>query len=210
MSRRRDSRRRVLGLGLLSAAVWLAGAAPPAAPRPQQGAYCPFPKEGEKPACLQPATQEYQAFFAELEAGALSEESAARVEADLAVGAASDRSYMALSSLAYGYFKLAEKAAAKRGDPETLERLERWNTLLARAYDVSPDDPDFREAVREAAVDLHRRGPAVELNCLDARGKPARCTSTEAVLRSLSQQRDTSGTRGAIGRLLQRLFGDDT
>ncbi len=210
MSRRREARLRGLGLGLLGASACLVAAAPAVESRPPPGAYCPFPAEGEKPACLQPATEAYAEFFAELETGAMSEEGAARVEADLAAGAASDRSYMALSSLAYGYFKLAERAAAKRGDPEVRVRLERWNALLARAYDASPNDPGFREAVREAAVDLHRRGPAVELNCLDAEGKPARCTSTEAVVRTLSQQRDTSGMRGALGKLLQRLFGDDS
>ena len=81
--------------------------------------------------------------------------------------------------------------------------------LLARAYQANPEDPGFQEAVREAAVDLHGRGPAVELDCLDAAGNPARCTSTESVVRTLSQQRDRSGMRGALGKLLQRLFGSD-
>ena len=133
MSRRRGARLRGLGLGLLGASACLVAAAPAVESRPPPGAYCPFPAEGEKPACLQPATEAYAEFFAELETGAMSEEGAARVEADLAAGAASDRSYMALSSLAYGYFKLAERAAAERGDPEMLARLERWNALLARA-----------------------------------------------------------------------------
>ena len=138
----------------------------------------------------------------------MSEQGAARVEADLA-GGASNR-YLALSSLAYGYFRLAQRAAeAGRGDPETIARLERWNALLAGAYQASPEDPRFQEAVREAAVDLHRRGPAVELDCLDAAGNPARCTSTESVVRTLSQQRDRAGMRGALGKLLQRLFGSD-
>ena len=208
MIRRGDAGRRGLCLGLLCASGWLLAAAPADQSPPEPGAYCPFPKEGETPACLQPATHAYQEFFAELEAGAVSEQGAARVEADLA-GGASNR-YLALSSLAYGYFRLAQGAvAAERGDPETIARLERWNALLTRAYQASPEDPGFQEAVREAAVDLHRRGPAVELACLDAAGNPARCTSTESVVRTLSQQRDRAGMRGALGKLLQRLFGSD-
>jgi hypothetical protein len=174
------------------------------------GAYCPFPKPGEKPACMLPAQQRYGEFFAALEGnGAVADTALARVEADVAAGAASENAYLALSSLAYGYYRLSQQAAATpNSDPEIAARLERWNALLARAYQASPGDAQYQESVREAALDLQRRSPPVELSCLDETGARVRCDSTEAVLRDIDRLRDEVGVRGALSRLLGRFFGD--
>ena len=56
---------------------------------------------------MAPARAAYADFFEALEEGQLSDEQAARLEADVAAGAASDKRYEALSSLSYGYFALA-------------------------------------------------------------------------------------------------------
>jgi hypothetical protein len=195
--------RGLLALGLASAAAgaWAGEAVVP-------GAYCPLPEPGQRPACLEPARARYAEFFAALGAGALDDARAATLEADLVAGAASERAYLALSSLAYGYYWMAERAARDpRTLPEVQSRLERWNEVLAAAYAASPADAAWRSAVREAAADVHRRAPPVALHCLDARGAPARCDSTEAVLRALSHERDRTGIRGALRSLVRRVRG---
>jgi hypothetical protein len=193
--------------GLLAGALLAAGAQ--AAEEVKPGAYCPFPKAGEKPACMLPAKQEYREFFAALDQqGDVGPAAAARLEADLAAGAASQNAYLALSSLAYGYYRLSQQAAATQGDdPELVARLERWNALLASAYTASPHDARFQDSVREAALDLQRRAPPVDLSCLDEAGQRVRCDSTEAVLRDIDRLRDEVGVRGALSRLLGRFFG---
>lgn len=198
-----------VGAGWLLAGVLLAAGAQGAGEiRP--GAYCPFPKPGERPACLLPARQEYGDFFAALDAdGDVAETAAARVESDVAAGAGSENAYLALSSLAYGYYRLSQQAAATPGhDPELVARLERWNALLSKAYASSPRDARFQDSVREAALDLRRRAPPVALSCLDESGAHVRCDSTEAVLRDIDHLRDRVGVRGALSRLLGRFFGD--
>jgi len=173
------------------------------------GAYCPFPKPGETPACMLPAKQTYGEFFAALdEDGAVGDAALARVEADVAAGATSENAYLALSSLAYGYYRLSQQAAATPGlDPEIATRLERWNALLAQAYAASPQDASFQDSVREVALDLQRRSPKVELACLDESGARVTCDSTDAVLRDIDRLRDEVGVRGALARLLGRFFG---
>jgi hypothetical protein len=120
--------------------------------------------------------------------------------------AAADRT-LALSSLAYGYFMLAERAAAsERPDPALVARLERWNDLLGSAYEKAERDPSFRTAVREAALDLHARAPAV--GCEDA----GSCPSTGLLLETLRRIDDPAsetGVRGALGKLLGRMLGDE-
>ncbi len=194
--------------GLLAGVLLAAGAQGAGEIRP--GAYCPFPKPGEKPACLLPAKQEYGEFFAALDAkGDVGQTAAARLEADVAAGASSENAYLALSSLAYGYYRLSQQAAAAPNeDPELVARLERWNSLLSSAYASSPQDARFQESVREAALDLQRRAPPVDLSCLDESGSRVRCDSTEAVLRDIDRLRDQVGVRGALSRLLERFFGD--
>ena len=174
------------------------------------GAYCPFPKPGEKPACMLPAKQEYGEFFTALDGnGAANDAALARVEADVAAGAASENAYLALSSLAYGYYRLSQQAAeTPSNDPEIVARLERWNALLADAYAASPQDAPFQASVREAALDLQRRSPKVALSCLDQAGARVACDSTDAVVRDIDRLRDEVGVRGALARLLDRFFGE--
>jgi len=174
------------------------------------GAYCPFPKPGEAPACMLPAKQAYGEFFAALDKdGAVGDAALARVEADVAAGAASENAYLALSSLAYGYYRLSQQAAATPGlDPEIAARLERWNALLAQAYTASPQDTSFQDSVHEAALDLQRRSPKVALSCLDGSGGRVSCDSTDAVVRDIDRLRDEVGVRGALARLLGRFFDD--
>jgi hypothetical protein len=175
------------------------------------GAYCPFPKKGETPQCLAPAKQEYAEFFTALDGGELSDADVSRLERDVASGAAAEAPYLAISSLSYGYYRLAQQAAANAGeDPAVVARLQRWNELLAEAYDVSEQDPGYRVAVRDAALDLQQRAPRVRLECIDERGRTTECNSTEAVLRGFNQAGEQIGIRGALGRLIQRMFGGDS
>jgi hypothetical protein len=174
------------------------------------GSYCPFPKPGEKPACMLPAKQTYGEFFTALDTNVPVDAAAvARVEADVAAGARSENAYLALSSLAYGYYRLSQQAAATpNNDPEIVARLERWNALLAQAYATSAHDVAFQESVRQAALDLQRRSPKVALSCLDEAGARVSCDSTDAVVRDIDRLRDEVGVRGALARLLGRFFGD--
>jgi hypothetical protein len=204
-------RRRPLIAWLLAGA--LSATSAPAAEDPvRPGSYCPFPKPGEARACMQPAKQAYGEFFEALDGpGEVGDAALARVEADVAAGAASENAYLALSSLAYGYYRLSQQAAeSPSSDPEVVARLERWNALLAQAYAASPQDAPFQASVREAAVDLQRRSPKVALSCLDESGARVACDSTDAVVRDIDRLRDEVGVRGALARLLGRFFGDST
>ena len=176
----------------------------------EPGAYCPFPKKGETPKCLEPAKQEYDEFFSALDEGELSEGDVSRLERDVASGAASKTPYLAISSLSYGYYRLAQRAAANAGeDPAIVARLQRWNELLSRAFDASAQDPAYRGAVREAALDLRVRAPSVSLQCINERDETTECTSTEAVLRGFNRAGEQLGIRGALDRLIQRMLGAD-
>jgi hypothetical protein len=193
----------------LAAALW--GAAPAGAGEGEAvapGSYCPLPTRGEVPKCLEPARSTYAGFFDALEHGEPSDAAVAELESDVARGGASERAYLALSSLAYGYYRLTQVAAASPGeDPTIVARLERWNELLSGAY-ASSDDPAYRQAVQSAARDLRARSD-IELSCVDASGERVACRSTEAVLRGLDQASGQMGARGAVQRLLERVFGGD-
>ena len=192
------------GVALLLAASVAAHAA-----KPERGAYCPIPEPGETPECLLEAKANYSDFFANLETGGPSKQAARRIESDLA-GASGVRAYQALSSLAYGYYRLAERAAgSKHVDPEIAERLQRWNGILSQAFAASDAEPHFREAVREAAYDIHRRAPPVKFQCLDENGQSAECDATAALLLLADTTRDDTGVRGQLGRLFDRIFGED-
>lgn len=174
----------------------------------KSGAYCPLPEPGQPAECLAPAQSRYRSFFGALEQGSFDAEAAARIEREVAPG--SDAPYDALSSLAYGYYRLARRAAASpHADPALVAHLERWNTVLARAYEKSGSDPKFQAAVRAAAADVQRRAPAVGLRCFDPSGGVATCDSTEAVVRGMDTLRDDTGVRGQLSRLVSRLFGTD-
>ena len=174
----------------------------------QPGAYCPLPKKGETPRCLEPAIAEYSEFFSALEEQDVNETRLARLEGDVAAGAEAENAYLALSSLAYGYYRLSQRVAAVDDtDPRFLERLERWNALLAVAYEASADDTDFRQAIREAALDLQRNAPPVRLRCVDDQGETTECDSTDAVMRGIDAAANEVGFRGALQRLLERILG---
>ena len=172
------------------------------------GAYCPLPEAGERPKCLAPARAAYSDYFAALDRGSLGDADAASLEAAVAQGAAAEHAYLALSSLAHGYYELARQEAARpEQDPEVALRLARWNDLLERAYAASPDDESYRAAVRRAATELRSRAP-LPVPCVDERGAPSSCSSTESVLRSIDAADERAGIGGALGRLLRRFFPD--
>lgn len=167
----------------------------------QPGAYCPLPKEGEIPSCLAGAQQTFPGFLEDVQDGDLD------AEADEVEAAVRDGQVDALSSLSYGYFMLARAQASGQPDPERQARLERWNQILADAYANAEDDPRYRAAVREAAVDIQSNVPALGLRCHDADGNETRCDSTEAVVRAIDLRRQQTGLRGALARLLGSIFG---
>ena len=204
MSPRTRRRWRLLLLGPACAAGIARAAGDPAA----AGAYCPLPPPGEAPRCLDPAKAAYGEFFTALEAGVPADSAAARVESDLAAGSVSENAYLALSSLAYGYWRLSERAAAAQADPALALRLERWNALLRETYATSAEDARYRAAIRTAALDLRRRAAPVRLRCVAADGGTSECSSTEAVLRGIDSAAGEVGLRGALERLLQRMFGN--
>ena len=117
-------------LGMLSAGPVFA-IEPSAAP----GAYCPFPEPGQKPACLAPVQERYPAFLEGADRGRIDEAVTAGVEADLTAASDTRDAYLALSSLAYAYYRLAQREAANPGaDPALVRRLEHWNGLLSGLY----------------------------------------------------------------------------
>ena len=171
------------------------------------GAYCPLPEPGEVPRCLDPAKQAYGEFFEALEDDAVEEEALSGVEAAVARGAEAEEAYLALSSLTYGYYRLAQRAAsAEDADPAVVQRLSRWNALLAHAYHSNATDADYQASVERAARELRDR-TRVSLPCRDGEGGEAACTSTEAVIRGFNARTEAVGVRGALERLLQRFFG---
>jgi hypothetical protein len=196
---------------LLAGGLALPRAATAAAGDPSQpGAYCKLPAPGEKPVCLEPARAQYQSFFDAVEKGVVTNESSEELEADLRSEEATDRSYLALSSLAYGYWRLAMRAAeTEEVDPDIAVRLERWNALLASTYQQNQADSAFRTAVREAASDLQARTPTEGFQCVDEWGQPARCRPAEGLLATIDSFDEQLGMRGAILRVLRRLFGED-
>jgi hypothetical protein len=178
-----------------------------AADKPAVGTYCPLPEPGQVPACLDPAKQAYGEFFEALESGEVEDGPLSGVEAAVARGAAAEEAYMALSSLTYGYYRLAQQAAAAEdADPVVVERLARWNGLLASAYRENEQDAAYRASVERAARELRERAPVL-LPCRDAQGAEAACTSTESVIRGFNATTEEVGMRGALERLVRRLFG---
>ncbi len=201
--RSRDCAVLLCAVGLLASSVVGAGSASP-------GAYCPIPEPGEAPGCLDPAKAEYAEFFQAVDAGRTDDARLARVEADVARSAGEIDGYRALSSLAYGYYQLSREAArTPNADPAIAARLERWNELLARVYGADPDAEPWRHAVRQAALDLQRRAPPVELACRGADGESRVCSSTDAMLQSLEHATGTHGYRGGLERILERWFGSE-
>jgi hypothetical protein len=196
-------------LYLIGAAAAASASTGGSAGRPQPGDYCPFPKQDEKPACMIPAQQRYAEFFESVDTGHVSEIDEKPVARDLAGAGEGDIEdpYLALSSLAYAYYRLAERAAASlEPDPVLVARLEQWNRLFSAAYEASSPRSRFREALRRAAADLHQRAPAVPAAC-EGGGGSADCDTTGVLLLALEQLDEKHGFRGAVSRLLSRLLG---
>jgi hypothetical protein len=203
-----------LGALCLIARPMAAGASPASAdhgPEPQPGSYCPFPAKGEAAACMIPVQRRYGAFFEAVDRGDVTEMDADRLERDLAGGGVDEGSYLALSSLAYAYYRVAERAAASPTPATALvARLESWNGLLFSAYANSNPESHFREALRLAMADLYHRAPAVPSACEEPGADPASCKTTSRLLETLQQLDDPAdehGVRGALSRLFGRIFG---
>ena len=190
------------------------GPARPAGDPSQPGAYCPFPKKGEKPVCFDQVEAEYSDFFAAVDSGVVDEVEVSQLERTLQQADRTEERTLALSSLAYGYFMLAERAASsEHPDPALVARLESWNALLSRVYEDPASEPGFRTAVREAALDLHARAPDVGPDSGEC--EPAEdgrtCGTTSRLLVALRRIDDPdagTGVRGALGKLLGRMLGE--
>jgi hypothetical protein len=202
------SARRPAGAAAAAGLAAVLAAPVAAADGDRPGSYCPLPRDGETPRCLARAQAEYGEFFSALGARELDAASLARVERDLEAGGGSEKAWLALSSLAWGYWQLSLRAAGREAEhPEIAERLAHWNALLGRAYAESAQPEGFRAAIRTAAHDLQRQAPPVRVACLDERGDTSECSSTDAVLRGLDAAADDAGIRGGIRRLLERWLG---
>jgi hypothetical protein len=209
---------KLTGLGLLCTLCVLGAAAvagasgAEAAARPQPGDYCPFPEEGQKPACLAPAQQRYSEFFEAVDAGQVSQLDQQRVADDLATGGDdSEDPFLALSSLTYAYYSFAERASSSlEPDPLLVTRLEQWNRLLSSAYEADNPRPRFREALLRAVDDLYARAPAVPASCQGDNAGSADCSTGGLLVQAMQQLDDPAdehGVRGALSRLLRRMFG---
>jgi hypothetical protein len=159
---------------------------------------------------MQTARAEYGSFLEDVDAGQVREETAVALEADLE---SEDRAYLALSSLAYGYYRLAQHAASQPSpSPVLTSRLDHWNALLSALYAGNADGSDLRRAVLAAALDLHERAPRVPTHCGDAAGELEECDSTGLLiwtLQNMDEQNQTHGIRGALSRLLDRFRGGE-
>ena len=188
------------------------GPATPAGDPSEPGAYCPFPEKGEVPQCFADVKREYSDFLAAVDSGEVDAQPVTDLERALQGGTSEADRTLALSSLAYGYFMLAERAAAsERPDPALVSRLQSWNRLLGSVYEGADANSGFRLAVRDAALDLHARAPAVEAECEPgADGQPCQTTGLLLqTLRSIDDPARVSGVRGALSRLLGRVLQDD-
>jgi hypothetical protein len=200
-----------IGLLVMLGASLVAAVGDPSEP----GAYCPFPKKGEKPVCFTEVEQEYSDFFAAVDSGQVDGPRVRELEETLKDTEQAEERALALSSLAYGYFMLAERAAASdRPDPALVARLETWNALLSSVYEEAESQPQFRTAVRDAALDLHARAPTVassQEECgTGTDGPPCGTTSSLlAALRRIDDPDSETGVRGALGNLLERMLGED-
>ncbi len=216
MSGRRSSARRAARspcAALFSLAALLVPSVEAAENPSQPGAYCPFPEKGEKPVCFTRVEQEYGDFFAAVDSGQVDDPKVAELERTLQRGGSDEDRTLALSSLAYGYFMLAERAAsAESPDPVLVARLESWNALLGAVYEDAETEPSLRTAVRDAALDLHERAAVVPTACAPGSdGEP--CQTTGRLLQTLRRIDDPnaeSGIRGALGKLLGRMLDDDS
>jgi hypothetical protein len=202
----------VCGLAGATVSLGSAGIAAAADEPARPGAYCPFPKAGETPVCFAAVEREYPDFLAAVGDGQVDDGDVASLEQVLRTSDEAEDRALALSSLAYGYFRLAERAASSaRPDPALVARLESWNELLGAVYRSARSDPVLRSAVRDAALDLHARAPAVDAGCEAGAENPGSetCPTTSALLaalRSIDDPNAPTGVRGALENLVGRML----
>lgn len=169
------------------------------------GAYCPLPEPGETPACQAPARERYDAFFQAVEAGRIDPAQTASIEAALEHSGDESGAYLALSSLAYGYYKLAHQTGGQPGSDRRLQaRLVRWNELLARVYGSESTSPALKQAIRDAAEDLDERVPTVGVTC--TAGHVEECERREGLVGALTEIDERTSLRGPLSRLMERLL----
>jgi hypothetical protein len=172
------------------------------------GAYCPLPEPGETPTCQVPARERYGDFFDAVEDGRIDPAQMAQIEAALTGSGDGDEgaAYLALSSLTYGYYRLAHAAGREPGTNRRLQaRLVRWNELLARVYGDESTPPALKQAVRDAAEDLARRVPGVGVTC--TAGNAEDCENATGLVGVLTAIDDRTSVRNPLTRLIERLLG---
>jgi len=170
------------------------------------GAYCPIPEPGETPSCQAPARERYAEFFAALESGEIDPAQTAQIEAALSRTGDETGAYLALSSLAYGYYRLAHEASQQpRANRRLTARLVRWNELLTKIYGAESTSPALKQAVRAAAEDLDARAPAVGVTC--TAGREEDCEAVRGLVGALSAIDGGTSMRSPLSRLVERLLG---
>jgi len=175
-------------------------------PASSVGAYCPIPEPGETPVCQEPARERYGEFFEAVEAGRIDPAQTAQIEAALTHSGDEGAAYLALSSLAYGYYRLAHQTGGQPGsDPRLQARLVQWNELLAGVYGDESTSPALKQAVRAAAEDLERRVPTVGVTC--TAGHVEECESLTGLVGALTAIDENTSVRSPLSRLVERLLG---
>lgn len=170
------------------------------------GAYCPIPEPGEAPDCQTPARERYADFFEALESGRLDPAQTAQIERALADSGDERAAYLALSSLTYGYYRLAHAASKQpRANHRLTARLVRWNELLTKVYGAESTSPALKQAVRRAAEDLAMRAPAVGVTC--TAGRVEDCEAARGLVGALAAVDERTSVRSPLSRVIERLLG---
>jgi len=173
---------------------------------PVQGMYCPIPEPGEVPACQSPARERYAAFFEAVDSGRLDPAQTAQIEDALAHSGDERGAYLALSSLAYGYYRLAHEVSKQpQANPRLTARLVRWNELLTKVYGAESTSPALKQAVRTAAEDLAKRAPAVGVTC--TAGRVEDCEAARGLVGALAAVDERTSVRSPLSRIIERLLG---
>ena len=170
------------------------------------GAYCPIPEPGETPSCQVPAREQYGEFFAAVESGRADPAQTTQIEAALSRTGDETGAYLALSSIAYGYYRLAHEASQQpHANPRLTARLMRWNELLTRVYGAESTPPALKAAVRTAAEDLGARVPPIGVTC--TAGREADCEAVRGLVGALAAIDERTSMRSPLSRLGERLLG---
>ena len=91
---------------------------------------------------------------------------------------------------------------------EVSRRLERWNHLLSETYTERGVPEHFKQALREAAEDIHFRVANMRTSCVMASGKHGGCSS--GLVGALRDADETGVVRSPMRILLDRLRGAET